>query len=107
MSVFSIQESPDSLVVDRPCRNGCIAGFLLLWLTGWTYGLINIVASDWSASSWNALVLMGLAEFVVLGFFIYSLAGRERLTIGPRDIVYNHSAVITFDRCTIRIADVG
>ncbi len=106
MGTLHIQELSESLVITRPRGNGCAVGFLLVWLTGWTFGLVKIAAESWSASSWNVLVLMGLPEVVVLGVLLYSLAGRERLTIGARDITYEHSAIVTFDRCAIRMEDI-
>lgn len=106
MASFSIQELPESLVIVRPRGNGCVVGFLLVWLTGWTCGLINIATHDWSAASWNALMLMGLVELVVLGLLVYSLAGRERLLIRPREVIYEHSAIVTFDRCAIQSENI-
>ncbi|MGE3640717.1 MAG: hypothetical protein AB7G28_19330 [Pirellulales bacterium] len=106
MVPYSIQERPDSLVIVRPRGNGCAVVFLFVWLTGWTFGLVNIATHDWSAASWNALVLMGLTELLVLGFFVYSLTGRERLTIRPRDVTYEHSAIVNFDRCVIRTENI-
>lgn len=106
MAAFQIQELPESLVVIQPRRDGCAAGFLLLWLTGWTSVLVKIAAAPWSSTSLNALVLMGLAELLVLGILLYSLTGRKRLTIGPREITYEDSAIVTFDRCPIRIENI-
>ncbi len=106
MSAFSIQELPDSLVITRPRRNGCAVVFLLVWLTGWTSGLVHFLAEDWSAPLWNAVVPMVLIELVTIGVLLYSLAGRERLIIRPRDLTYEHSAIVTFDRCIIRMEEV-
>src|SRR4051812_5564120 len=103
MSAISIHELPQSLMITRPRRNGCLVVFLSVWLTGWTYGLVSFLVDEWSAPALGGLVPMGLAELFVIGVFLYSLVGKERLTIGRHDVIYEQSAIITFDRCTIPI----
>ena len=106
MGTFQIQDLPESLVIIRPRGNGCscAAGFLFLSLWGWVFGCI--LADDWSRGLLNAIVIVGLVGIVLLGVTLYSLTGRERLIVGARNVTYEHSAIVTFDRCIIRIEDI-
>ncbi|HNO77709.1 MAG TPA: SMI1/KNR4 family protein [Phycisphaerae bacterium] len=107
MGNCEIQEAPGSLVVTW--RRGCGIGdvFLLIWLIGWTCGLIAVSSSDWSASSLLALVPMGLAEVLVLGLYLQSVVGWDRLTFEPDKITFQRSAVVTFHKRTIATANVN
>lgn len=95
------------VVISRSRREGCAVPFLCVWLTVWTLALVHFLSEPWSPSSWNLLALMGLPEVAALGVLLYLLTGKERLIVGPRGVVGEHSAVVTFDRCEIRIEDVA
>ncbi|MEZ6191570.1 MAG: hypothetical protein R3C45_09810 [Phycisphaerales bacterium] len=105
MSDCEFQEQPDGLVITRRHGNGCASAFMLVWLIGWTYGLVAIVVNSWSANSWNVLVIMGLIE-IVAGFFLYNLAGKDQLIVRSYEVCYRRSALVTFDSCTIAAADI-
>lgn len=106
MGAFQIQDLPESLVIIQPRGNGCsfAAGLLFLSLIGWVLGCM--LADDWSSGLLNAIVIVGLVEIVLLGVTLYSLMGRERLIVRAGKVTYENSAIVTFDRCIIRMEDI-
>ncbi|MCA9182005.1 MAG: hypothetical protein KDA51_11150, partial [Planctomycetales bacterium] len=107
MGNCEIQEAPGSLVVTWRRGSGIGDVFLLIWLIGWTCGLIAVASKDWSASPLLALVPMGLAEVLVLGLYLQSVVGWDRLTFEPDKITFERWAVVTFHKRTIATANVN
>ncbi|MBI1373410.1 MAG: hypothetical protein GC159_11830 [Phycisphaera sp.] len=101
MSNIQIQDSPDALVVTASHGSAGAVGCLVPWLIFWAFGLVCLAIGDRSLEAIGVLAAPALVGLFLLGLIVYSVAGKDRLIVGPEGITWEREAVVTFDRRTI------
>jgi hypothetical protein len=97
------------LTLDRSRRDGCAGLFLLVWLTGWTYGLGILGATLLAEPNLRLALLllpMAAAEAAMLVIFAFSCTGRELLRIDGNGVQWEMWAVVRFRHRTIPLEDI-
>lgn len=99
----------DELTLDWRRRQWGVAGFLCLWLTGWSAGCGMMIYQLLTKFEWQMALFATpffTAWFVVAGLIIYMLLGRQRLVLSRDKMTITWTAGITYYRRSVPLDEV-
>ena len=104
-----VHRSEDALLVQtRPSKSS--AGFLLIWLIGWTVGcvfLVSLVISEPSLGTFCFATPFFVSWLAVAGFLVWLLFGRESILVQNDEVLFRRTAIIELKTRHIPIAEIS
>lgn len=100
----------DELTLDWSRRQWGVAGFLCLWLTGWTAGCAMITYQLITKFEWQMALFATpfyTAWFVVAGLIVYMLLGRQRLVLSRDEMSITWKAGVNYYRRVVPLDEVA
>lgn len=101
-------EEPDTLVIHTR-RGGGPAGFLLLWLIGWTVACVTLLGEfikDPTLATFAFALPFWASWLFVAGLLVWMRYGKETLILGTDDAIFMRSALIRLGERTVPRAEV-